>query len=129
MKKILVILAALMMLVPAALAEDGGTGLAAGGWQVAENPEITEEVQALVDKALDGLVGMGYTPVAYLGSQVVAGTNHAVLCLGTPVVPNAVPSWKILYLYEDLKGEVILVNVEDFDFGAWYDYEAAANKQ
>ena len=95
-----------------------------GGWQAAEDPAVTEELQAVFDKGLEGLVGVGYTPVAYLGSQVVAGTNHAFLCQARTVVPDAVPRWTIVYLYEDLKGNVTLMNVADFDFGALCTYGA-----
>ena len=95
-----------------------------GGWQAAEDSAVTEELQAVFDKGLEGLVGVGYTPVAYLGSQVVAGTNHAFLCRAVTVVPDAVPRWTIVYLYEDLQGNVSLMNIADFDFGALCTYGA-----
>ncbi len=122
MKKwIAMILAAVMLLGTA-----GAEGMLAGGWTPAEDPAITDEVKTLLDKALDGLVGMNYVPVAYLGSQVVAGTNHAILCQGTVVYPNAKPSWKIIFLYEDLQGNVSIMNIADFDFGALCTYGAEA---
>jgi hypothetical protein len=40
------------------------------------------------------------------------------------VVPNAVPSWKIVYLYQDLQGNVSVLDIEDFDFGALCSYGA-----
>ena len=95
-----------------------------GGWQAAEDPTITEERQAVLDKALENLMGVNYVPVAYLGSQVVAGINHAFLCQGTVVYPDAVPEWKILFLYEDLEGNVTVMNIADFDFGALCTYGA-----
>ena len=64
------------------------------------------------------------TPVAYLGSQVVAGTNHAFLCQAVTVVPDAVPRWTVVFLYEDLQGNVSLMNIADFDFGALCTYGA-----
>ena len=96
----------------------------AGGWQAAEDSAVTEELQAVFDKGMEGLVGVGYTPVAYLGSQVVAGTNHAFLCRAVTVVPDAVPRWTVVYLYEDLQGNVSLMNIADFDFGALCTYGA-----
>ena len=96
----------------------------AGGWQAAEDSAVTEELQAVFDKGLEGLVGVGYTPVAYLGSQVVAGTNHAFLCRAVTVVPDAVPRWTVVFLYEDLQGNVSLMNIADFDFGALCTYGA-----
>ena len=74
--------------------------------------------------ALGLTCGVGYTPVAYLGSQVVAGTNHAFLCQAVTVVPDAVPRWTVVFLYEDLQGNVSLMNIADFDFGALCTYGA-----
>ena len=95
-----------------------------GGWQAAEDPTITEERQAVLDKALENLMGVNYVPVAYLGTQVVAGRNHAILCQAAVVAPGAVPAWKILFLYEDLEGNVTVMNIADFDFGALCTYGA-----
>ena len=89
-----------------------------GGWSAAEDPTVTDEIAALVEKGLYGLVGVGYEPVAYLGSQVVAGINHAVLCRGTVVAPNAEPFWVILYLYEDLEGNVSILRFDNLTLSA-----------
>ena len=96
----------------------------AGGWEAAADPTVTAEVNELLTKGLHGLVGVSYVPVAYLGSQVVAGRNHAILCQSSVVVPNAVPSWKIVYLYEDLQGNVSIMNIAAFDFGSLCTYGA-----
>ena len=116
MRKFLSLCLALMMLlgIGGALAE----GSLVGGWTAAEDPAITDDVNALIEKALDGLVGVNYVPVAYLGSQVVAGTNHAILCLATAVVPDAVPAWTILYLYEDLTGNVSILRFQNVTLSA-----------
>ena len=83
MKKVFALVLTVMLLVSSllmgsALAENV-PGTLMGGWAAAEDPAITDEVRALFDKAMEGLVGVNYVPVAYLGSQVVAGTNHAML--------------------------------------------------
>ena len=57
-----------------------------GGWEAAQDNEITAERKAIFDKATETLTGATYTPVTYLGSQVVAGTNHAFLCKSEPSV-------------------------------------------
>ena len=87
-----------------------------GGWAAASDPAVTEEVRALLEKGLEGLVGMSYVPVAYLGSQVVAGYNHAVLCQGTVIYPGAQPRWVIVYLYEDPEGSVSLTDIADLQW-------------
>lgn len=94
----------------------------AGGWTPAADPTITDEVKALLNKGMEGLVGVNYTPVAYLGSQVVSGTNHAILCQATVVYPGATPYFVIVYLYEDLQGNVSLMNIADFDVGMFCTY-------
>ena len=103
----------------------GEAGMLAGGWNAAADPTVTDEVRALLNKGLEGLLGVSYEPVTYLGSQVVAGRNHAILCKATVVNLNAIPTWKIVYLYEDLQGNVKLMNIADFDFGALCTYGAA----
>lgn len=86
---------------------------ASGAWQRPESPVVTEELQALLDRALEGMTGATYTPVAYLGSQVVAGTNYALLCRVAPVVPDPVETYCVVCLYEDLEGHVEITQVED----------------
>ena len=131
MKKLTAVIIALMMamtLACTAAAEGPVEAIGmTGGWQSAENAEITEEIRTLFDKGMEKLIGMNYVPVAYLGSQVVAGTNHAILCQGTVVYPDAKPGWKIVYLWEKLDGTVELLNVADFDFGALCTYGAEAD--
>lgn len=87
-----------------------------GGWSsdIASGAALPEEVQKSFDKALNGYTGMSFEPVAYLGSQVVAGMNYAILCKGTPVVPNAKTSLKVVIIYANLSGEATITNVSDF---------------
>jgi hypothetical protein len=84
-----------------------------GGWSAAESPEVPDEVKALLEKAAEGMDGAEYEPVAYLGSQVVAGTNYRLLCRITPVVPDAVSHYSIVTLYEDLDGNVSITEIFD----------------
>ncbi len=86
-----------------------------GGWQNAphEAAELPEDAQAAFDKALEGLVGAEYTPVALLSTQLVAGMNYCVLCQITPVVPDATPTWALVYIYADLQGNAEITNVYD----------------
>ena len=110
MKKFAVILLALLLVLPAAVWADEPL---AGGWTPAEDFTVTEERQAIFEKGMEMLLGVDYTPVAYLGSQVVAGTNHVFLVKGTVVVPNAPVSYALVYLYQDLQGNVTLMNIAD----------------
>jgi hypothetical protein len=123
MKKLFAVLCAIMMIAALSAAAAENAGLS-GGWTPSADATVTDEVQALLDKGLDGMVGVGYVPVAYLGSQVVAGTNHAILCQATVVYPDAKPYYVIIYLYEDLEGNVSILNIADFDIGALCTYGA-----
>ena len=70
-----------------------GTGTASAEWDTDVAPEITEEVQALFDQALDGLVGVNYTPIAVLGRQEDA---LCILCKATVVYPGAKPYYALV---------------------------------
>ena len=74
-----------------------------GGWTIAENPVITDEIRSLLWRGLDsyqtGTITVSYTPVTYLGGQVVAGTNHAILCMSQEINHPAVLA--VVYLYVD----------------------------
>ena len=84
-----------------------------GGWEMipAEAGTLTEEAQAAFDKAMEQLDGAEYTPVALLATQLVAGKNYCILCQVTPVVPNPVPKWALVYIYADLEGNAEILNV------------------
>ena len=75
--------------------------------------ELPADAQAAFDKAVHGLVGAKYTPVALMSTQVVAGMNYCILCQITPVVPNATPAWSLVYIYADAKGNARITNVYD----------------
>ncbi|MCQ2529687.1 MAG: hypothetical protein MJ086_00300 [Lachnospiraceae bacterium] len=143
MKKLAVLLAAALLVVGCLTAcggtqpeqpEQGGSsvvepirsgvvepGMVAGGWTVNSDetkaflPEGFEEV---FNKALEGYAGMGLEPVAYLGSQVVAGRNHMVLCKGTTVAAEPITELKVAVIYQDLEDNAEITKVTDFNLGA-----------
>ena len=85
----------------------------AGGWTNAENPALTDELIAIYEKGMEGLVGVDYTPIALLGTQVVAGTNYCFLSQGTVVYPGSTPMYMLVFLYADLSGNVTVMNIEN----------------
>lgn len=85
----------------------------AGGWQVAPDHTMTDERKAILDKALEGLVGVNYVPIACLGTQVVAGTNYCFLAQGAVVYPDAAPAYMLIYVYEDFSGNAEILNIAD----------------
>ncbi len=85
----------------------------AGGWNYAEDPSVDDNIKAVVDKATEKLLGAEYEPVAYIGSQVVAGINHALLCRITAVTPDAESGYALVYIYEDLNGGVEVLEINE----------------
>lgn len=85
----------------------------AGGWAVPESFEITDEQRAAFEKAVEGMVGADYELLACLGTQVVAGTNYALLCSVRAVSPDAEPSFTVAYVYADLQGGAELLGFRD----------------
>ena len=104
----------------AAVPEEGPMG----AWYYAEDPALTDEDEAKLEKALQSQVGASYTIVAYLGEQVVSGLNRCLLCQVKPVVPNAQPHYALAYVYTDLQGGAELSRIIDLDIGALCEYGA-----
>ena len=105
--------------------EDGPGSVMMGGWTPAADFAVTEERAAVFAKGTETLTGARYIPVAYLGSQVVAGTNHAFLCQTAAAYPGSLetaPAFAVVYLYEDLQGNVTLLNAADFEIGSLCTY-------
>lgn len=117
MKKILAILLAAVLLagIVPAMAE----GPVAGGWSLNEfASEIPEDAQAALTKALESHVGVNVTPVALLGTQVVAGTNYSFLCRLEAVVAEPIPYYAVVCVYADLEGNASISGISEIDLSA-----------
>lgn len=86
-----------------------------GGWSYAESTEITDKIMQVMEKATETLTGETYEPVAYIGSQVVSGTNHAILCKASPSVKelNGESRFTIVFVYENLEGKCEITGNKD----------------
>ena len=115
MKKVMAVVLALMLFLSVACAS---AEVLAGGWSIAETTDLTDERSGIFEKAMENLVGVNYVPVAYLGSQLVAGTNHCYLCKATVVYPNATPVYALVYVYQDLEGHATILQIKDIDIAA-----------
>ena len=104
---------------PADKTAEAPTGMLAGGWTVANDPAITDDINNIFYQALNnfqtGTITVSYTPVALLGTQVVAGTNYAVLSKASEI--NKGTSWVIIYLYQDLENNASVIRVADLPLG------------
>ena len=94
-----------------------GGGMLMGGWSVTTDSAITDEAAAAFEKAMEKIVGVDYEPIALLATQLVAGTNYCFLCRGTVVVPDALPEYMMVYIYEDLDGNAQMLEVHPISFG------------
>ena len=111
----------------------GGEGKEAVGAFTANDGEYdfskNAEVKAIFDKAFDGFVGASYEAVAYLGSQVVAGTNYLAMFRKTPTFPDAEPSFVLVTVYEDLKGNTEVQGMDEVLFDTEDDVPSSENVQ
>ena len=78
-----------------------------GGWTTISsgvNGTLDEKTQTVFDNVTSTLTGFTYKPIALLGTQVVAGTNYAVLCYGSASYDNKPEYIYLITIYEDLNG-------------------------
>lgn len=54
-------------------------------WDMSISPEITEDIRALFDRAMEKRMGVEYTPVAVLG---VIDSTYCILCKAAVVYPE-----------------------------------------
>lgn len=109
----------------ASVTEGDSEDMITGGWSVNQgDPSLdadeNKDVKAAFEKATTTLTGVKLTPVAYLGSQVVAGTNYSILCTETDASGEV--NYVIAYMNEDLDGNVEMMNVADFDISQSVEY-------
>lgn len=78
--------------------------------------EIPEDVLDAFHAATESTTDYVYKPIALLGSQVVAGMNYCLLCETTLVVPDAQPSFALVYFYDGVNGEKEILKVEEIKF-------------
>ena len=78
-----------------------------GGFQVNIEYELNNEVKNLFNKHFGGFVETIATPIACLGSQIVRGTEYAILCEFSPVIN---------YGNDDRDVKIVFINDMDEDF-------------
>lgn len=80
-----------------------------GGWAI-NTGEVSlnanKNAKNAFKKATKGVEGESYKAIALLGTQVVAGTNYAILCRVTPKdIDGGDEEIRVMYIYEDLQGK------------------------
>lgn len=74
-----------------------------GGWSTF-SCNISGEAKQAFEEAMEGFVGVEYTPVA-VAEQVVAGMNYSFFCNAKVVYPNAPNQAAIVNVFKPLGGE------------------------
>ena len=117
MKRFFVLILALILLLSLTACGQKKEEAKVGGWTLTDDGALTQEAQSAFDKAMEGLVGVNYTPLALLGTQLVSGTNYSLLCEATVVYPDAQPYYAVVTLYQDLQGKAEVKNIVALDLG------------
>ena len=86
-----------------------------GVWQQPVTLRVNDDLQYLFDTATEGLLGVSYEPILYLGYCIFSGIEYCLLCSARPVVPEAVANYALVYLLEDLEGNAQVLNVQTCD--------------
>ena len=114
LKKLLTVLSVVLLVLTVSACNAGKEDVEiVGGWETVEDGTITPELQELFNKAIEELDGVDYTPIKLLETQVVAGTNYKFLCDATVTSPDAETTQAIVTIYEDLQGNVEILDIQD----------------
>lgn len=83
-----------------------------GNWEIAiEIGRIPQKIASAIIDLGEKLVGAEYEPIAYLGSQVVNGVNHAVLA--KQIITTGRDTENIVVLiFNEKNNNVVLVSIE-----------------
>ena len=94
-----------------------------GGWDLFDNEvnALPEDVQTAFYKAAETFTGSELKPVAYVASQVVAGTNYMILCETTTTTKEPETSYQMVVVYADLEGNAEITQIKEFDLTEYTD--------
>ena len=131
MKKLLTSLLAICLItVMSACGEKKeSTNVVTGGWEIdgiASQQALPEDIQELFEKASSSESEYTLEPIAYIGTQVVAGKNHMVLCRAT-TPDEREATYKVAIIYADLEGNAELTSLSDFSLEDYVEGEGAAS--
>ena len=65
--------------------------------------------------AFEEYAGSSVVPLAYVGSQVVSGSNYAILCKFTTETEDPLTSIQMVTVYVDPEGNASILHIEDID--------------
>ena len=84
-----------------------------GGWNYddVKSCNLPQKAQSAFTAVTGGLVGADYMPVAYMGSQVVNGTNYCIIALQTVITATPEKRPVKMIINVDSAGKASLVSV------------------
>ena len=102
-----------------------------GAWTISDQKAETvlpNDVNRAFDKAIKDYKEGELAPVAYVGSQVVAGMNYMILCRATDKEKKET-SYQMVVIYADIDGNAELTSHKDFDFSKYTDKEGVKEQE
>ncbi len=78
---------------------------------ITEEANLSDDLKLIFSNATRGICGATYKPLAYVGHQLVHGTNHYFICESKRAVLNAIP-YLTMVCINVLDGKEMLVSIE-----------------
>lgn len=79
-----------------------------GGWTAYH--KLSAKDQAVFNQALEGFVGVQYTPFE-VSTQVVAGTNYRFKCKTTVPLPTPIHGEAVVQIFQSLDGSAHITSI------------------
>ena len=131
MRKLLITMLAIILIagITACRKKNESTNGVLGGWEmngVSDQKNLPEDIQKVFEKATATESKYTFEPVAYIGTQVVSGNNHMILCR-IMTSDDSDGTYKVAIIYEDLKGNTELTSLADFSLEDYVEGEGVAS--
>ena len=84
-----------------------------GGWKIGDLTEckLPQKAASVFTSATEGLTGATYTPLLFVGTQLVNGTNYCFIALQTLILATPRKRLVKMIVNESSSGKVSIVNV------------------
>lgn len=84
-----------------------------GGWKIVDNEpcKLPQRAATAFSAAFEKFVGGTYVPVLFAGTQLVAGTNYAIICEQELAVAEPEKRLVMVVIYENLEGECTVTEI------------------
>ncbi len=95
-----------------------------GGWTLDLNANmlnIPNDALVVYNKAVQNYTEMKLEPIAYLGKQIVSGTNYMYFCKVTAGKTKLYTNYRVVVIYNDLEGNASITSVKTFDIVSYAD--------